>query len=191
MKKYFISTGILSFRIIDLYLTDRIFRIHNSMDNELNLLVRYFKIKNKYYFYLLELLFAFILIFFFLFYLKNKNLFYFKSKTFKNYIVKYFFKKDKINLVDFFFKINIKRTLIFFGQLTPFYVIATSLIYILNNWLVLKGTKDIYYYQLYYKINNIIPFTFTIYILPIILFVLFSIYLLHRNFIMANRKFNL
>ena len=177
-----VSIFIIIFRLLDLYTTKLC--IINFQEEEQNLLVKFFHLDMQ-TFFILEIILALLLAICYLFYYKNKEEFNFSRKTFLDYFHFFLFKKNNPKILDWLFKINIKRVLILLGSVIPVFIITTSTIFSLNNiWVYYynKGNNNaILYYEMLWKFHF---FDFVIFVFPP-LFLLFLLYKkLHNSYVL-------
>ncbi len=167
---------ILIFRVSDIISTHFALLNQKGLENEANLLVKFFNINSFTIFYAMEMVFAILMVLLYLYSEKRNVIFKIKAINFKEYLNFIFYKKRKISLFEFVFKTSIKNSIIVIGQITPYVVIATSTLYIINNMFVYLANSDRHYNRIYFKINDIVPFKLLIYTIPVIvlLIILFT-----------------
>lgn len=172
-KNILLALIIVLVRLLDLYTTQ--LGIINFQEEEQNLLVKFFHLDMR-TFFILEIFLALLLAICYLFYYKNKEEFNFSKKTFSDYFLYYIFKKNNPKILDWLFKMSIRRVFILLGFVIPVFIITTTTIFCLNNiWVYycnLGNNEAIKYYEMFWKYNF---FDIVIFVFPP-LFLLYLIY---------------
>ena len=183
-KVYIISVVVLLFRSLDFYTTN--LAVVDFYIQEQNLLVKAFKVS----FCQLILIDLLIVVFFLWAYhysLVKANIYNIKSSNFKEYTIMYFFEKEKISFFDISFRVKIKKVLILFGSIAPIFLITTSTLFSLNNFLVygvnVKNEKAIKYYSFF---ESFYFFDFIIFIFPILFLFCLMFFRLKKGYLFYN-----
>ena len=181
-KNILLALIIVMVRLLDLYTTQ--LGIINFQEEEQNLLVKFFHLDMQ-TFFILEIILALLLAICYLFYYKNKEEFDFTKKTFLDYFHFFLFKKNNPKILDWLFKMSLKRVLILLGSVVPVFIITTSTIFSLNNiWVYfynIGNNNAIMYYEILWKFHF---FDFVIFVFPP-LFLLFLLYKkLHNSYVL-------
>lgn len=175
VKAIVVSVIIFVFRMIDLVTTK--LALKNFEMQEQNIIVKMTSM-SMVTFFILETVLAFFLALLYLYYSQNRSLFSINTSSLKEYISLYFFDKSKSKMKDWFISLNLRKTVVLFGAITPAFVITTSTLFSLNNyWVYLFDEGDelaIKYYRLF---NRLYLFDFIISVFP----VLFILVLLVRK----------
>jgi hypothetical protein len=173
---------IILFRCFDLISTK--LAVSNFETQEQNLFVKLFGL-NIFQFFIIEVFFIFILVIIFIYYKNNENLLIIKSTNFKNYVNFYFFNKSTSNIIDWFFRIKLKNTIVLFGSIVKDFIVVTSSIFVLNNiWVYLCKINNKIAIKYYYIFDSYNFFTFIIFVFPVLFLFLLILNKLYKSFLL-------
>ena len=169
-KSIFINSSIILIsRIIDLTTTH--LAVIDFESQEQNLLVKIFHL-NFYQFCLIDILLAFFLIGLNAYSMRKHYKFEIKSNEFYAYSKKYLYRKTSLKKPEFFTDISLKNVLILFGSIVPKYILFTSFLFSLNNYIIYLYINDHQKIIRVYDILNLYSFfDFAIFVLPIVILI--------------------
>lgn len=169
------SLCIFLFRIIDL--TTTYYATTNFRVQEQNILVKFLNL-DIWEFFALKIVLVLGVIGLYLYSEKFYSEFKIKAASLKLYITLFLYGKETISLMEFLFKIKYKRIAILFGSIAPMFIIATSVVYILNNlWVNAVDSGCDIAFKSYYFLNDYYFFEIVLLCFP----PLFLTYLVYKR----------